>query len=126
MGLKMKNYDGAVTCAIGVNDMNKSIEWYKEVLGFELLFKGDEIGWCEFKTPVPGTTVGLSQVEKLEQGGGATLTWGVEDIDASKAELEKLDVKFDGEIQVIPDMVKLLTFFDPDGNTFMLAQDLTK
>lgn len=126
MGLKIENYDNEVTCAIGVSDLNKSINWYKDVLGFELHFRGDEMGWAEFKTSVPGTFVGLSQVEKIEQGVGVTLTWGVRDIEASRAELDKHDVRFDGEIQVIPDMVKLLTFFDPDGNTFMLAQSLTK
>lgn len=125
MGLNKENYDGVVTCALSVSDMDKSIEWYKDILGFELLYKSDELEWCEFKTPVPGTIVGLSQVEKVEKAGGATLTWGVNDIETSKAELERHNVRFDGEVQVIPDMVKLLTFFDPDGNTFMMAQDLT-
>jgi hypothetical protein len=33
-------------------------------------------------------------------------------------------VKFDGPTQEIPGMVKLATFFDPDGNAMMFFQDL--
>ncbi len=32
-------------------------------------------------------------------------------------------VKKYGETQVIPDMVTLATFFDPDGHTLMFAED---
>ncbi len=63
-------------------------------------------------------------MEKVERGGGATLVFGVADVDSARAQLEAKDVRFDGETQTIPDMVKLATFFDPDGNTFMLAEDL--
>jgi hypothetical protein len=33
-------------------------------------------------------------------------------------------VRFDGETREIEGMVRLATFYDPDGNTFMLAQRL--
>ncbi|HSD03011.1 MAG TPA: VOC family protein [Gaiellales bacterium] len=55
---------------------------------------------------------------------GATLTFGVADIDAARAHLEAHDVRFDGETSEVPGMVRLATFYDPDGNTFMLAQRL--
>jgi predicted enzyme related to lactoylglutathione lyase len=70
--------------------------------------------------------VGLSQVEKAGGEGGAVLTFGVKDIDAARKRLETADVRFDGDTQTIPDMVKLATFFDPDGNALMLFQDLQK
>jgi len=35
-----------------------------------------------------------------------------------------LGVRFDGDNVEIPDMVRLATFFDPDGNSYMLAQSL--
>jgi len=75
---------------------------------------------------VPGVSVGLSQNEKVAQGGGATNVWGVKDIDEAKAHLDAHGVKLDGGIQHIPDMVKLITFYDPDGNAMMLAQSLAK
>ena len=119
-------YDGHLTAALNVSDLDKSITWYQDVLGFELLYKLDDLGWCEFKTETKGVNVGLSATEETKQGGGATLTFGVQDVASARSQLEAKDVKFDGETQTIPGMVSLATFFDPDGNQLMLAQDLSK
>lgn len=119
-------FDGGLTCAIQVKDLKAAVQWYGGVLGFKVLYQMDEMGWCEMATPVNRVNVGLSQVEKPEVKGGATLTFGVTDIDAARKELEGKDVRFDGATQTIPDMVKLATFFDPDGNHLMLYQDLQK
>jgi len=118
-------YIPELTASVGVTNMDASLAWYKEVLGFGLLNRVDEIGWCELSTCVPGVTLGLSQNEKVVQGGGATNVWGVRDIDEAKAHLDAHHVKQDGDIQHVPGMVKLITFFDPDGNAMMLAQTLT-
>jgi len=120
------NYDGGLTCALKVTDLEKSVNWYQDVLGFTLLYKLDEMGWCELATETKGVNIGLSQVEKAGGEGGAVLTFGVKDIDAARKRLEAGDVRFDGDTQTIPDMVKLATFFDPDGNALMLFQDLQK
>ena len=42
----------------------------------------------------------------------------------ARTALEEKAVRFDGDTVVIPDMVKLATFYDPDGNAWMLAQSL--
>jgi catechol 2,3-dioxygenase-like lactoylglutathione lyase family enzyme len=119
-------YTGGLTCALNVADLEASIRWYRDVLDFQLLYKMDDLGWCELVTEVPGVNVGLSQVEEPRVKGGAVLTFGVKDIDAARGMLEGKDVRFDGETRTITDMVKLATFYDPDGNTFMLYQDLQK
>ncbi len=119
-------FDGGLTCALGVRDLQGSIAWYRDVLGFELLYEAGEMGWCELATPVGKVNVGLSQVENPEVKGGATLTFGVHDVDQARARLAERDVKFDGETQTIPGMVKLATFFDPDGNKLMLYEDLAQ
>ena len=106
-------------------DLDKSIAWYGDVLGFEVIYKLDEMAWCEMKSPVDRVNVGLSQVEDLKVEGGATLTFGVKDIDAARTQLEGRDVRFDGDTITIPDMVRLATFYDPDGNKLMLYQDLS-
>jgi catechol 2,3-dioxygenase-like lactoylglutathione lyase family enzyme len=67
---------------------------------------------------------GIGQSEEVEEGGGATLTFTVMDIDAARAYLEGEGVRFDGETHQVEDMVKLCTFYDPDGNALMLAQQL--
>jgi hypothetical protein len=46
------------------------------------------------------------------------------DIATARAGLEGAGVPFDGETQVLPGLVKLATFSDPDGNRFMLAESL--
>jgi predicted enzyme related to lactoylglutathione lyase len=120
------NYDGGLTCALKVTDLEKSIRWYEEVMDFHLLYKMDDMGWCELKTGVTGVNVGLSQVEKAGGDGGATLTFGVEDIDKARKQIEAKDVRFDGDTQTIPDMVRLATFYDPDGNALMMYQDLQR
>ncbi len=117
-------YIDELTCSLGVTDLDKSIEWYQQVLGFEIIYRVDDIQWCEMKTGVSSANLGLSAVENVVRGGGVTATWSVKDIDAAKAHLLEHDVKLDGDIQHIPEMVKLLTFYDPDGNAMMFAQPL--
>ena len=117
-------YDGGLTCALNVTDLEKSLNWYQNVLGFELLYRMDELGWAELRSAVARVNVGLSQVEQAGGKGGATLTWGVTNIDTARKELEGKDVRFDGPTRTIEGMVKLATFFDPDDNAMMLYQDL--
>ena len=118
-------YDGGLTCALSVTSLARSIPWYRDVLGMELLYHREDIAWCEFTTGVARVNVGLSEVEQAGGPGGATLTFGTTDIEAAKAMLDAAGVRQDGPISEIPGMVRLLTFYDPDGNALMLYQDLT-
>jgi predicted enzyme related to lactoylglutathione lyase len=117
-------YIPELTASMSVSNLDASLAWYEKVLGFRLLNRVDEIGWCELSTDVPGVTVGLAQSESVPQGGGATNVWSVADIDQAKAHLDAHGVKQDGDIQHVPGLVKLITFFDPDGNAMMFAQPL--
>lgn len=117
-------YDGGLACAINVTSFERSIDWYTGILGMKLLYRMDEIAWCELETSVARVTVGLSQVESVPAGGGATLTFGVHDIEAAKATLDAAGVRQDGPIADVPGMVRYLTFFDPDGNALMFYQDM--
>ena len=118
-------YDGAITLSCSVRNLDDSIGWFKEVLGFEEVFKVAEVGWAEVASPISGVTIGLGQNEEVDGRGGTTPVFGVTDIDAARAELESKGVPFDGDTQEIPGMVKLATFFDPDGNSYMLSQSLS-
>ena len=118
------DYDGGLTCAIGVTNLDRSIAWYRDVLGMNLLYRADDIGWCELSTAVARVNVGLSQREQAGGAGGATLTFGVADVDGAKADLDSKGVRQDGAIREIPGMVRLLTFYDPDDNALMFYQDL--
>jgi predicted enzyme related to lactoylglutathione lyase len=117
-------YVPELTAAVSVTDLDAAIAWYEKVLGFQLLFRMDDIGWCELSTGMPGVTVGLGKAETVQLGGGATTVFGVKDIKAAKAVLDSHGVKQDGDIQTIDGMVHLLTFYDLDGNAFMFSQSL--
>ena len=116
-------YDGGLTCAFGVTNLPRSIAWYRDVLDFELLYEADDIAWCEIKTGVERVNVGLSERQETGGSGGATLTFGVTDLEAAKATLVERGVRLDGDILEIPGLVRLLTFFDPDNNALMFYQE---
>jgi CreA protein len=116
-------YDGSLTLALGVRDRKASARWYAEHLGLDLLYDVAEIGWCELSTSVAGVTLGLSEVEEPRPGGPVP-TFGVVDLDAARARLESAGVRFDGPPIEHEGMVRLSTFYDPDGHALMLAQNL--
>lgn len=116
--------ENTITLALSVRDRHASAEWYERNLGFQLLYHFDEAGWSELQTKTEGVTLGLG--EQAEPSPGNTVpVFGVADIAAARAALENVDVKFDGETETIEGMVSTATFYDPDGNALMLAQDLS-
>jgi predicted enzyme related to lactoylglutathione lyase len=117
-------YDGGLTCSIDVLDLEKSLEFYEKVLEFELLYKLDDLKWCELKIKTDNVNIGLSQVEEVKKGGGATLVFGVENIDNARQHLEKKGVTFFGPTREIEGMVKLADFSDPDENRLTLYEDI--
>lgn len=121
------SYNGTITLSSSVKDLDRSIAWFKDVLGFEEVFKVAEAGWAEVSTPAEDVSIGLAQSDAdIEGQGGSTPVFGVVDIDAARAELEAKGVQFSGDTVELPGMVKLATFFDPDGNRYMFAQSLVE
>jgi CreA protein len=120
-------YEGGLHCDLRVVDLQRALDFYCGVLGFETQHHFPEFGWAELRSPVQGVAVGLTQVETMPApGGGAVLTFGVEEVDAARAQLEERGVPFDGETCDIEGFVRLATLYDPDGNVLMLYQDLER
>jgi len=119
-------YDRGLTCAIGVTDIMRSIAWYRDVLGCRLLYHLEGMAWCELSSPVGKVNIGLSLVDEVGSKGGATLIFGVSDILAAKHALVTHGVKVDGDVQDMQGFVRLLNFYDPDGNPLMFAQMLAE
>ena len=118
-------FDGGLTCVIPVKNIETSKAWYQDVLGFEFLFELTEEKFCELASPVNRVAVGLSETTEYKEGSSTTLTFGVIDIEAARTKMINKGVKFIGETQEIPGMVKLATFLDPSGNKLMLYQSLS-
>lgn len=118
-------FDGGLTVSFQVRDMKRTSQWYSDVLGLKLEYEVPDIGWCEVRTECQGVFFGFSQVETPKAGAGPVPVFGVKDIDAARAQMEKKAVRFDGATRTIPGLVKLATFFDPDGHALMLSQSLT-
>ena len=116
-------FDQQLVISVNVSNFDEAVAWYREALGFEIVYRLDQYGWGEVRTPWGGVTIGLSQVEELKHGGTVP-TFGVKDIAAARKHLESLGTRFDGDTYEIEGMVKLATFYDPDGNAWMLAQSL--
>ncbi|KAJ54762.1 glyoxalase [Actibacterium mucosum KCTC 23349] len=116
--------ENTITIAMSVRDRHASAAWYADMLGFELIFHADEAGWSEVQTKTPGVTIGLGEAVEPAPGNCVPV-FGTADLDAGRAQLEAAKVRFDGPTEVIDGMVKTATFYDPDGNALMLAQDLT-
>lgn len=116
--------ENTITIAMSVRDRHATATWFEEMLGFGLLYHADEAGWSEVKTNTDGVTIGLG--EQMEPApGNCVPVFGVADLDAARRKLEDAQVRFDGETDVVEGMVKTATFYDPDGNAMMIAEDLT-
>ncbi|MEM7663728.1 MAG: VOC family protein [Pseudomonadota bacterium] len=116
--------NGEITIALNVKDRAETAAWFKQHFGFEEVFSMDAEGWTEISTDTPGVTLGLGEGMEVQKGNCVPV-FGVADIAKARRDLEAADTPFDGDTLHIDGMVKLATFFDPDGNAFMLAESET-
>ncbi len=117
--------DETITIALSVTDRHASAEWYGSMLGFKVIYHADDAGWSELRTNTHGVTIGLGEHTKPAPGNCVPV-FGIADLDTARQKLEQAKVNFDGPTDVVEDMVKTATFYDPDGNALMLAEDLTE
>ena len=126
--------------AIRVSDMDASIAFYCEKLGFELMFRKTDLSHRESFAflSMEGANLELLQVVD-DQGQPAPfepphiekpycphLALHSEDLDADIARLEKYEISIlDGPL-VIADSVRWLYFADPDNNIIEYVQWLTE
>ena len=116
--------ENTITIALSVKDRHASAAWYRDMLGFEPLYHADEAGWSELQTNTAGVTLGLGE-HTDPAPGNCVPVFGIADLDQARQRLEAAKVRFDGETEVVEGMVKTATFYDPDGNGLMLAEDLS-
>ena len=114
-------YRPDVLVQLHVENLDRAIAFYRDVLGFKITERRDDLGFAHVETPAPGLEIGLSAGGTLKGTGGAVINIGVADAAAARAMLEKRGVVFSGPTQVIPGKVSLASFTDPDGNRLRFA-----
>ena len=122
--MALVSLENTITFAISVKDRHASAAWYQEKLGFELRMHIDEAGWSELQTKTEGVTLGLGE-QNEPNPGNCVPVFGVANLEEARKALEEAYVKFDGPTVSVEGMVHLATFYDPDGNALMIAQDLS-
>lgn len=122
--MSLISLEETITIALSVKDRHASANWYEGMLGFETIYHADKAGWSELQTKTVGVTIGLGEHTETAPGNCVPV-FGIADLESARHKLEQAKVKFDGETDVVEGMVKTATFYDPDGNALMLAEDLT-
>ena len=108
-----------------VHDMQRAVTWYKDILGFEVIFTGGDCH-TEFALPVKGARLALSWVEpdvKIEKA--ARLFIPTSDIYAVEACLQGKGVRTK-PVENIDDVVLILWAEDSEGNHFAFEQWLAR
>jgi len=113
-----------LTISLTVTNRAKSAQWYTKHLGFKEVLSIDEAGWTELSTTIPGVTLGLGDSDEAAPGNCVPV-FGVSNIDEARKALEGQSVVFDGDTITMEGMVSIATFYDPDKNALMLAEDLS-
>jgi catechol 2,3-dioxygenase-like lactoylglutathione lyase family enzyme len=103
-----------------VADLDRSVRFYRDVLGLRLL-QLHGASWAEFDAGGrPFALHGAVEGQPVSPGG-ATAVFSVLDLDAARAKLEERGVRFhhDGDV---PGLARYALFHDPDGNTAQLIE----
>jgi predicted enzyme related to lactoylglutathione lyase len=115
------HYRPSVVVQLAVANLDTSITFYEDVMGFKTLERRDDLQFAHIETNVPGLQLGLSVGGTLKGTGGAIINISVADIVSARKLLESRGVVFKGATQIIPGKVALAGFADPDGNLLRLA-----
>ena len=111
---------------INVRDMDRSVAFYRDVLGLPLAFQSPE--WSEFSTgatklALHGGAAPAAPSAGPPPAGTASIGFAVDDLDAAAATLEERGARF-----VMPptdregEGIRLAVLVDPDGHPVSLSQ----
>jgi len=116
-------YRPSLLVQLQVSDLERSIRFYRDTLGFDLTERRDDLQFVHMSCGLQGLQLGLSGGGAAPpQAGTVTLNFGIlGDIEEARRALEARGVVFLGPTVVIPGKVRLAEFRDPDGYRIRLA-----
>jgi len=117
-------YIPGITVWYSVKSIERTLAFYTDKLGFEVIFHDSEGGMAMIRTNTENCTIGFSEAETIVPSTSSTV-FDVDNIEQAVHKLKEEGVSFIGDIETIPDFVKLATFSDPDGHSLMLSEPLT-
>ncbi|KGA98414.1 lactoylglutathione lyase [Alkalihalobacillus alcalophilus ATCC 27647 = CGMCC 1.3604] len=116
-------FKSGFTVWYNVSNMERTIQFYTEQLGFVLDFQDKDNGMACVQTNTKDCFIGFSEAVEVISTK-ASVVFEVEDIEAAVKALSQKGIEFTSEITTIPGLVKLTTFKDPDGHNLELSQTL--
>ena len=110
---------------LAVMDFNRSLAFYRDVLGLPLLFVDDKFQFAAFSAgQVRFAVVGGTDSKKMREARGGDVHTGigfcVPDVDTAYRELEGKGVRFTMKPSKQPWGGYMAMFADPEGNVFYL------
>ena len=106
---------------IGVSNLDRAIEFYTTMLGFEMTERRNDLKFAHVTSNLPGLEIGLNEVAVPKGSGSIVLNIGVRNVVDTRRRLEARGLAFRGETVIIPGKVALAEFADPDGNVLRFA-----
>ena len=114
--------------AIAAKDTVKLCEFYRDVLGFAVVYDNAKTPPTFFVKPAGGSMIEIIPapdkpvVRRDNTDPGLThVALGVADLDAAMAELKRRGIVFEGDVKVSGE-VRAVFFRDPEGNILHLVQ----
>lgn len=120
------DYVGTLLVQLRVSDLERSVAFYRDILGLKLKERNDALKWVKFYTGIEGVSIGIGEGPDVQGSGTTSINLGVASVDRARSWLESKGVTFTGETITISGVVKLADLTDPDGNHIRLAESPAK